>query len=106
MLTLTDQNFNEEVLDSNLPVLVDFWAPWCKPCQMAGPVLEGLEGEEGIKGKIKFGKLNVDENPKTAQKYGIMSLPTVVVFRKGKEVGRKIGFKGKKRYEELLEEVL
>lgn len=105
-MTLTDQNFEEEVLKSDLPVFVDFWAEWCPPCKLAEPALEGLEGEEGIRGKIKFGKLNVDENPKIAEKYGIMSIPTVVIFKNGKEVERKIGFVGKSGYKELIDKVL
>lgn len=105
-IILTDRNFETEVLKSDLPVLVDFWAEWCPPCKMAEPVLEGLEGEEGIRGKIKVGKLNVDENPKTAERYGILSIPTVIFFKKGKEVGRKIGFLGKGGYKELIDKVL
>lgn len=104
MLELTDQNFKKEVLDSDLPVLVDFWAPWCQPCLMAGPVIEELAKE--YEGKLKVGKLNVDENSKTAQKYGILSIPTVIVFKEGKEVKRQIGFPGKTGYEELIKEVI
>lgn len=104
MIELTDQNFEKEVLKAELPVFVDFWAPWCGPCKMAEPVIEELAEE--YEGKIKVGKLNVDQNPKIAQKYGVMSIPTVVVFRDGKEVERKIGFPGKKGYEELIKQVL
>lgn len=100
MLVFTDQNFEAEALQSRIPVLVDFWAPGCGPCQMATPVIEELATE--YEGKIKVGKLNVDDNPKTAAKYGVMSIPTVIVFREGKEVGRKIGFTGKKDYINLM----
>lgn len=103
MLILTDTNFDEEVLKSALPVMVDFWAPWCGPCQMAEPVMEELAKE--YEGKIKVGKMNVDENPQAAQKLEIMSIPTVVLFREGKEVGRKIGFEGKEGYLKLISEI-
>jgi len=88
---LTDQNFESEVLKADLPVFVDFWASWCGPCQAAGPVIDELAKE--YEGRMKVGKLNVDENPKMAQKYGVMSIPTVIVFWKGKEIGRKIGLR-------------
>ena len=104
MVTLTDQNFEKEVLKADLPVFVDFFALWCAPCRMAEPVIEELAKE--YEGKLKMGKLNIDQNQKTAQKYGVMSIPTVVVFWEGKEVGRKIGFPGKKGYEELIKVVL
>lgn len=103
VMELTDINFNKEVLETELPVLVDFWADWCAPCKMAAPVIEELAKE--YEGKIKVGKINVDENPKIAEKYGILSIPTVIVFRDGKEVARKMGFSGKSGYEELIEEV-
>jgi thioredoxin 1 len=106
MVELTDQNFEEEVLKAglSLPVMVDFWAPWCGPCKMAGPVIEELAKE--YKGKIKMGKLNVDENPKMAQKYEVMSIPTVIIFKHGKEVKKQIGFPGKAGYEKLIREVI
>ncbi len=103
MLTLTDANFEEEVLKSDLPVLVDFWASWCGPCMMAAPVLEELSKK--YEGNIKFGKVNVDENQKLAEKYGILSIPTVILFREGKEVERKIGFPGEEGYIKLIEEI-
>ena len=104
MLNLTDQNFEEEVLGADMPVLVDFWARWCGPCQLAGPVIEELTKE--YEGKMKFGKLNVDESPKMSQKYGIMSIPTVIIFKKGKEVKRQMGFPGKEEYKKLIDSVL
>jgi len=103
MIIVEDQNFEKEVLKSDLPVLVDFWASWCGPCLMVGPVIEELAEE--YEGKIKFGKLNVDENPKTAEKYGILSIPTVIIFKEGKEVKRQVGFPGEEGYRKLLEEV-
>lgn len=104
MLILTDKNFDSEVLKSDLPVLVDFWAEWCGPCLMAGPVIEELAKE--YKGKIKVGKLNVDENPKIAEKYGILSIPTVIIFKEGKEIKRQVGFVGKEAYEKLIDGAL
>ena len=102
-LTITDDNFEEEVMKSDVPVMVDFWAPWCGPCKMAGPVIDELAEEH--KGKIKIGKLNVDENIEHPGKFGVMSIPTVIMFKDGKEVDRKIGFGGKQGYEELLKKV-
>jgi thioredoxin 1 len=100
----TDQNFETEVLKSDKPVLVDFWATWCGPCQMAGPIIDELAEE--YKDKVKVGKVNVDENPQTAMKFGVMSIPTVIVFLGGKEEKREVGFSGKEGYKKLLEEVL
>jgi len=103
VVVFTDQNFKKEVLKSEMAVLVDFWAPWCGPCQMAGPIIEDLAKE--YEGKIKVGKLNVDESPQTAAKYGVMSIPTMILFKEGKEVGRKIGFEGKEGYLKLISNV-
>jgi thioredoxin 1 len=81
--------------------MVDFWAPWCGPCMMAGPIVDQLADD--YKGKIKIGKLNTDENQGVSAKYGVMSIPTVILFDKtGKEVGRKVGFAGRPMYENLL----
>jgi thioredoxin 1 len=104
MIDLTDGNFKKEVLDSDLPALVDFFADWCGPCKIATPMIEELA--EKYQGKIKVGKLNVDKNKETAVKYGIMGIPAVVIFKKGKEVKRLVGFPGKAGYEKLLEEIL
>ena len=103
MVILTDENFKKEVLEANLPVLVDFWAPWCGPCQTAGPVIEELAKEH--EGKIKVGKLNVDENPKISEKYGILSIPTVIIFKNGEEVKRQVGFVGKEGYINLISNI-
>ncbi len=102
-LTFTDENFEKEVLQSDLPVMVDFWAPWCGPCQMAGPVIDELAEEND--GRVKIGKLNVDDNQQVAMKYGVMSIPTVILFKNGKEIARKIGFAGKQMYEDLLRQI-
>ncbi len=100
MITFTDQNFEKEVLKSEKPVLVDFWAPWCGPCQMVSPLIEELAKE--VEGKVKVGKLNVDENPQVAAKYGIMSIPTVIFFKEGKEVVRQIGLESKENYLKII----
>jgi thioredoxin 1 len=101
---LTDQNFKSQVLDSKPPVLVDFYTLWCGPCQMAAPVIDELAEE--YKGKVKVAKVNVDESPQTAQKYGVMGIPTVILFKNGKEVKRLVGFPGKEGYQELIESSL
>lgn len=92
-VTLTDQNFDAEVLKSTVPVLVDFWAAWCGPCQMQGPIIEDVAKTLGAKAKI--GKLNVDENSKTAGTYGIMSIPTILIFKGGAVVKQMIGLQNK-----------
>lgn len=104
MIVLNDNNFQKEVLESPVPVLVDFYADWCGPCQMAGPVLEELDKE--MAGKVKFGKLNVDEAQATAAKYQVMSIPTVILFKDGQEAGRQVGFPGKQGYTKLIDGVL
>ncbi|MBU2566407.1 thioredoxin [Patescibacteria group bacterium] len=100
-LVFTDANFDEEVLQSNIPVVVDFWAPWCGPCQMMAPVIDELSGE--FEGKIKIGKLNVDENGVKAGGYGIMSIPTMLVFKDGKVVEQIVGAMPKDVLKEKLE---
>ncbi len=102
LLHLTDNNFKKEVLESVLPVLVDFWATWCGPCKMIAPTIEELAKEYA--GKIKIGKVNVDENPKTATLYGIMSIPTLLFFRNGKIVGQATGALNKTELKRKIEE--
>jgi thioredoxin 1 len=96
----TSQNWKQEVEQSNLPVLVDFWAAWCGPCRMVSPVIDSL-GEKHS-GKIKVVKVNVDENQDLAEKYGIMSIPTIMLFDKGKLVDAQIGAAPGEVFEELL----
>ncbi len=88
-VTITDQNFTEEVTNSNLPVLIDFWAVWCGPCRAIAPIVEQLAGE--YDGKLKVGKLDVDENPETAVKFGVRSIPTLLLFKNGQVVDTIIG---------------
>lgn len=104
MIVFTDQNFEEEVLKASLPVVVDFWAPWCYPCQMLGPVIE--EVAKDYEGKVKIGKLNVDENQKMAEKYNIMSIPTLLIFKKGKVVKELLGVKPKDQLNKEINEVI
>src|SRR5512137_2489246 len=86
---VTDAEFKTEVLDSTVPVLVDFWATWCGPCQVMGPVIDALAGE--YEGKVKIMKLNVDENPQTPAQYGVRGIPTLIIFKGGAEAQRIVG---------------
>ncbi len=101
MLNLTEVNFQEEVLNSTGVVLVDFWAPWCGPCRMVAPVLEQIAKE--YEGLVKIVKVNVDENPNLAGKYGIMSIPTLMIFKGGRVVEQLVGALPKPALENKLE---
>jgi thioredoxin 1 len=92
-ITITDANFDEKVLKSNTPVLVDFWAVWCGPCQVQGPIIEEVANE--MDGKAAIGKINVDENPASAQKFNVMSIPTLMIFKDGTVVKQFIGVQSK-----------
>ena len=103
--TFTDVNFNEEVLKSAVPVLVDFWAPWCGPCQMMGPIIEELAKE--YEGKpVKIGKCNVDENNNVAGQYNIMSIPAFTIFKGGQVAGQLVGGVQKEKLKELIDKNL
>ena len=104
LLHLTDTNFKQEVLESHLPVLVDFWATWCGPCKMITPIIEEVAKEYA--GKIKVGKLNVDDNPAIATRYGIMSIPTLVFFKHGKIMDQVVGILNKAELKRKIEENL
>ncbi len=101
---VTDANFQSEVVESDKPVLVDFWAPWCGPCRMVAPVLEELAGERGD--ELKIVKLNVDENQQTAASFEVLSIPTLILFRNGQVAKKVIGAYPKKRLEAELEPAL
>lgn len=101
---VTDSDFDTKVLASTLPVLVDFYADWCGPCKMAEPVLEELS--KTYEGKTFIVKINVDQNNATSGKYNVMSIPTTILFKGGKEVGRQVGFGGKKAFEDLIKQGL
>lgn len=97
---ISDAEFQALVLDSSTPVLVDFYAEWCGPCKMAAPVLDKLADE--LAGKISIVKMDVDENSESPSKFGVMSIPTVILFKDGKEIERKVGFGGEQGYREML----
>jgi thioredoxin 1 len=99
---VTDGKFNEEVLQSDLPVLVDFWAPWCGPCLSIAPAVEELAKE--YSGRVKVGKMNVDENPQTPSNFGIRGIPTLILFKGGKAVNQIVGAMAKAKLKSMIEE--
>ncbi len=103
-IQVTDANFEAEVLKSNIPVLVDFWAPWCGPCRMIGPVIDELAKEYA--GKVKVCKLNTDENQDTASKYQISAIPTILLFKGGKLAQQLVGLQPKEELKKNLDELL
>jgi len=104
IIDLNENTFKSEVLEAQTPVLVDFWAAWCGPCKMVAPVIEELAGD--YQGKVKICKLNVDENRSLAGSYGVMSIPTMVLFKDGKEANRLVGFMPKDNIAKVLDQNL
>ena len=100
IVEITSGNFEAEVTQSNLPVLVDFWASWCGPCKMLSPVVDELAGQ--YDGKVKFGKVNVDEQPGLAAAYGVQSIPTLILFKNGEAVNKSVGVVPKSSIEQML----
>ena len=99
-----DDNFEEEILRADKPALVDFWAPWCGPCKALGPAVEALAGQYGD--KIKVAKVNIDDHPKTAETYGVMSIPTLILFKEGKVLDTLIGLVPRERLEAFIGKAL
>ena len=103
-LHLTDDSFKDEIINSDLPALVDFWAPWCGPCKMVGPIVEELAKE--YDGKVKISKLNVDENQKIPSEYGVRSIPTLILFKGGESIEQIVGAVSKAKLDEMIKKAL
>jgi thioredoxin 1 len=104
VVAFTDGNFEAEVLQSDLPVIVDFWATWCAPCKAIAPLIDSIAQE--YEGKVKVGKVNVDDNPATPAKYGVRGIPTIIVFKGGKVVDQVVGAVPKSQLEVLIKKAL
>lgn len=100
VMEVNDSNFEEEVIKSEMPVIVDFWAAWCGPCRMVAPVMEEIANDNV--GKVKVTKLNVDDNRETASKYRVMSIPTIILFKNGEVANQVVGARGKKDFEQAF----
>jgi thioredoxin 1 len=103
VMEFTDATFQSEVLDSSIPVIVDFWAPWCGPCRMLAPTIEKIAGQ--FQGKVKVGNMDTDQNPETPGGLGISSIPTVIIFHQGKPVDRLVGVNPETKYKDALARV-
>ncbi len=103
-ITVNDENFDEEVLQSDIPVLVDFWAEWCGPCKVVGPTIEALAAD--YRGKVKVAKLNIDDNLEATGRFGVRSIPTLIVFKDGKAQEAAVGVKSKGQLAELIDQYI
>ena len=103
-LRTTDKDFDTTVIESDIPVLVDFWASWCTPCKMSEPTIKNLA--DTYDGKVKIVKLNVDQNPRTAAKYNVMGIPTYILFNSGEEVERRVGAQSKEQLMKIIDPML
>ncbi len=104
VIEITNENFEKEVEQSDIPVLLDFWAQWCPPCKMLGPVFEQLSGD--FEGTVKFAKINVDENQELAKKYDVSGIPALIMTKGGKEIDRMVGFMAEKDLRNKIDEIL
>jgi thioredoxin len=104
IIHLNRTNWNDIVLNSNLPVLVDFWAEWCGPCRMVGPIVEQLA--QSLEGKVKVSKLNIDQNHEIAIEYNVQSIPSLILFKNGNELARTVGLSPKEKYEKFVNNAL
>ena len=104
IIHLNTRNWNDIVVNSDIPVLVDFWAEWCGPCRMVGPIVEQLA--QSLDGKVKVSKLNVDQNQEIAMKYNVQSIPSLILFKNGDEVARTVGLSPKEKYEKFVNNAL
>ena len=103
-MEITNVNFDEKVLNSTQPVLIDFWAEWCAPCRMLSPVIDELAGQYSEKAKV--GKVNIDEQPELAQRFGVMSIPTLILFKDGTATSRSVGVVGKEKISDMIDAAL